>query len=301
MNCETQIIELGKQYDRVGKKRPLLTLEKLRHNLSNPDLHGKKIDVPLSWINTLENHRSNITELKALMLQIQEIGLAQPIGIQLLDNQITIVYGHRRFHAFKELAKKDPIRFSKIPCILQVYDRPEQSRIIAQAVENLGRKDLSPLDESKAINELKKTLKKDNGEYYTNTQLGEFLGGIHRKTVELAIIIANWPQHIHKIISENEERFSISLLRSIAKKGLKGEDLEFKINHVLQQSPNNKRTARKKILSLSRTETSRYREYIYDSNFDCTEDEKYFLYSQRKWLGCSKYRELMQIILRDYF
>ncbi|MFK7825083.1 MAG: ParB/RepB/Spo0J family partition protein [Oligoflexales bacterium] len=301
MNCETQIIELGNQYVRVGQKRQFLTIEKLRHDLCNPKLHGKKVDVPLSWINALENHRSKITELKALKLQIQEIGLVQPIGIQLLDNKITVVYGHRRFHAFRELCKKDPIKYAKIGSVLQVYHQAEQGRIIAQAVENLGRQDLSPLDESKAINELKKTLKTWNGDSYTNVQLEEFLGGVHRKTVELAIIIANWPESIHKTISENEDHFSISLLRSIAKKGLKGVDLEFVINSAAHLCPNRAKREQKKDLSLSRIETKNYRDYLNQSNLECSEDEKDFLFSQRKWLGSEKHRALMQKVLREYF
>ena len=301
MSYQTQVIALGNQHTIREQKQQPLTLERLRQDLCSHNLHGKKVEVPLSWINPLENHRSKIGDLTALKLQIQEVGLVQPIGIQLLDDKITVVFGHRRFSAFKELCKLDPIRFSRISCVLQVYHQAEQDRIIAQAVENLGRNDLKPLDESKVINELKRTLKSKDGRPYTNTQLGEFLGGVHRKTVELSLIIANWPEHIHQSIQENESHFSISVLRSIAKKGLKGADLDFAIKQALHEGTSKIRRVQRKRPSLSAAESKKYKSYLDQVELNYSQEEREFLYSQRKWLGSAHYRAAMQQVLSEFF
>lgn len=237
---QTQAEKLSSQFS--SKKSSGLEYEELVKHLADKKFHGRKIDVPVDWIIPGENQRSKLEDIDALKRQILEIGLAQPIGIQLLDGQIVAVYGHRRLQAFKELSAENPTKFATISCIVQVYDNPEQGRVIAQAVENLGRSDLAPLDECIAINELKTTLSAKTGVLYTNEHLGEFLGGVHRKTIDLAVVIANWPTTIHDKIRSHSESFSISLLRSIAKKGLKDDDLKKVIDqHINASLESNKR------------------------------------------------------------
>lgn len=296
MSSASQAEDLKK---RLTRSKGELTIEGLKKNLATPGFHGKKVDVPISWINISDNHRSRLDDIDSLKLQILEVGLAQPIGIQLLDDQITIVYGHRRYTAFKELAEDDPRRFSKISCIIQVYDQPEQGRIITQAIENLGRSDLLPLDECVAINELKQTLKTKNGGSYNNTQLGDFLGGIHRKTVDLAIIIANWPQNVHDYIRQNDE-ISISQLRAAAKKGLKGDEI---IVALKADSKLSKKGAIKKNFPqpLSHSEYAKFKEFVASSSDLFEEDIQKFLLQQKKWLGSSQHRSAISYLLKELF
>jgi len=275
--------------------------EQIIEGLSNPKFHGKKVDARIEWISVGSNHRSNIGNLDALKAQIEEIGLAQPIGIQLLDGQITCVYGHRRLAAFKELSKVDPEKYGTISCILQVYGNPEQGRIIAQAIENLGREDLAPLDECIAINETKAALSAKTGSSVTNEQLGDFLGGRHRKTIDLAIVIANWPTEVHEIIRAHDDRFSISALRNLAKKKLSTEELLAEVHSLSSDSsPIPKPKSSHRLFEKPRKDQVKDFDQFLKSQ-QVPEDISGFLKKQNSWLWSKDAREAVKKILNDYF
>jgi ParB family chromosome partitioning protein len=75
---------------------------------------------------------------------IREHGLAQPITVRPLGAGIfQIVAGERRFKAMSEI-----LGSGEVPCIVRELDDQEASAIML--AENLGRKDLDPVDEALA-------------------------------------------------------------------------------------------------------------------------------------------------------
>jgi ParB family transcriptional regulator, chromosome partitioning protein len=110
--------------DLVGQHRPTLTeipLEQIQPDPSQP-----------------RRDLGDLTELKA---SIQANGLIQPIVVSVMGyGQYQILAGERRFTASKELG------LATIPAIVRTVE--EQQRLELQLVENLHRKDLTPLEEA---------------------------------------------------------------------------------------------------------------------------------------------------------
>ena len=89
----------------------------------------------------------NPKELEELAQTIKENGLLQPISVTKINNQYTIIAGHRRKRAFELLGKE------KIPIILSQNVNGNDLRILA-TIENLTRVDLSLLEEAKAYSDI---------------------------------------------------------------------------------------------------------------------------------------------------
>lgn len=82
-----------------------------------------------------------------LAANIAEVGLLQPIIVRRSGERFEIVAGHRRYLAFLVLSKK------KIPAI--VRDLDDVACALARASENLGRVDISPIEEAAIYSELR--------------------------------------------------------------------------------------------------------------------------------------------------
>lgn len=302
---ETQSQNLKKQLDKTTGSTPTTsssaTKDKIIANLRDPNFHGKKTDIPTEWIQFGSNQRKEIGDVSSLKSQIKESGLLQPIGIQLLDDEITCVYGNRRLQAFKELSKEDRERFETISCIIQVYGNPEQGRIIAQAIENLGREDLSPLDECIAIAETKAALTAKSGTPVTNEQLGEFLGGRHRKTIEFAIAIASWSESAHAVIRSNPDRFSITTLRNLARKNLPEDQLIQALEKELIE-PIAEPKKYKEIPFYERPRRDQLKNFdSFLQTVEATPEMSEFLKKQNKWLWSKEARGAIRKVLNEYF
>lgn len=84
--------------------------------------------------------------LKELADSIKIHGVLQPILVVNRDGRYLIVAGERRWRASKLAGIKE------IPCIVEEFTNAEIKEI--SIIENLQRKDLSPIEEAKAIKEL---------------------------------------------------------------------------------------------------------------------------------------------------
>ena len=81
------------------------------------------------------------TALKELSDSIKEHGVIQPILVRKVGDKYELIAGERRFRA-SELAGKETI-----PAIVTVMDDKEAAKVAL--IENLQRKDLSPIEEAK--------------------------------------------------------------------------------------------------------------------------------------------------------
>jgi len=92
--------------------------------------------------------RVEIGDVSELAQSIRQHGLLQPIVVEPIENgrRYRILAGHRRYKACKEAG------FESIPCIVRTVE--EHARLELQVIENLHRKDLSPVEEARALKRL---------------------------------------------------------------------------------------------------------------------------------------------------
>ena len=88
-------------------------------------------------------HEDNSGDVDELALSIIQCGILNPIVIKVKDDNFEIISGTRRFLACKKL------RWKKIPChIIEVGDK---GAFEISLVENIQRKNLSPIEEARAF------------------------------------------------------------------------------------------------------------------------------------------------------
>jgi len=124
--------------------------------------------------------------IKDLAENIQEVGLLQPIIVRPEGERFEVVAGHRRFLAFQLLKKKE------IPAI--VRDMDNVSCALARASENLGRVDISPIEEAAIYGELR-----DEHDLTIN-EIGKRMGksaGIVKRRLDLLKMPPQLQQAIH--------------------------------------------------------------------------------------------------------
>jgi ParB family transcriptional regulator, chromosome partitioning protein len=98
-----------------------------------------------------DNLREKIGDVAELAMSIREVGIENPIVAVKRNGHFEVVAGARRLAA-AELAGEDTV-----PLI--VRELTEEQRLLAMAIENLQREDLSPLEEARAYQRLLDTLK----------------------------------------------------------------------------------------------------------------------------------------------
>jgi ParB family transcriptional regulator, chromosome partitioning protein len=111
-------------------------------------------NVPLEKIHQLENSRVHYHEgdMADLMSSIRQHGLMQPIGIRLhpkKSGEYEILYGNRRFVAMQKLGRDE------ISCII-VDSKDKTDFVVKNLVENLQRKNLTPFEEGRYFQSLRK-------------------------------------------------------------------------------------------------------------------------------------------------
>ena len=126
-------------------------------------------------------------ELLGLSDSIKANGILQPLTIRKAAPDAPsgmrheLIFGHRRLAAAKLAGLK------QVPCILNAMDDPHAQ--FANIIENLQRKDLSPIDEADGVNALTKM------EDMTAPQIAKMLGVSERwvfRRRKLAAIIPEW-------------------------------------------------------------------------------------------------------------
>lgn len=107
---------------------------------------GELRSIPLEQIDEpLHQLRAEVDpgELEELARSIQAVGLLHPIGVVQENDRYRVVYGHRRFLAYRFLGR---------PGIeVRVLSAAEVADLGPAAAENIQRRDLSPVEEARAL------------------------------------------------------------------------------------------------------------------------------------------------------
>ncbi len=108
--------------------------------------------IKIKDIKILRNIRTEINDVSDLISSIRENGLLEPIGVSKIKNELILVYGHRRFLALKKLGRKVLV-IGKEVLILDNIDN--EDLLIINTVENIHRKDITPLELGKVCSDLR--------------------------------------------------------------------------------------------------------------------------------------------------
>lgn len=139
--------------------------------------------------------------IRELASSIQELGLLNPILIRPVGDRFELVAGHRRLLAHKTLGKME------IPCIIKILNDAET--LLARAVENLQRVDLTIIEEAKVYQQMHEKLGMSIDDIAR--KLGKSPGIVRRK-LSLLKLLPILQESIHKgliIYSVAEELQSI--------------------------------------------------------------------------------------------
>ncbi|MCD6223434.1 MAG: ParB/RepB/Spo0J family partition protein, partial [Deltaproteobacteria bacterium] len=158
-----------------------------------PDLYEddiEQVDVKLIKSNPFQPRGSvNASELKELAHSIKEKGLIQPVVVRQKKDYYELVVGERRWKA-AVLAG-----LSKVPAIVKDFSDIESVEVAI--IENVQRKNLSPIEEAMAY----KRLIENFG--YTQEKVAQKIGK-NRTTVANILRILDLPQEIVNMIHEGK-------------------------------------------------------------------------------------------------
>ena len=174
--------------------------------LTKEDNTNKLLRISTEFIEVTSNIRSTIEKndnFIALRESIKDYGLLHPIVVSKVDRKISVVSGHRRLQAAKEL------NLPEIPVILKVF-QDERDRTVEQVIENVVRENLSPIDFAEAIHEIKSM------EKVSASKIATFIGQKDRKYVERLCKVAKWDKKAKKLAQQLN--LSLFQLMNIAKK-----------------------------------------------------------------------------------
>ena len=137
--------------------------------------------------------------LKELAVSIREHGVIQPIIVRKVENKYEIIAGERRYKASTMAG------LTKIPAIVKNLDDKESSKVAL--IENLQRKDLSPIEEARTY---QKILELDD---MTQEQLAATMGKT-QSSVSNKLRLLDLPEEIQEALLKEKisERHARSLL-----------------------------------------------------------------------------------------
>jgi len=108
---------------------------------------SKNTALQISDIKVVQNIRtpSKDPELTGLMTSIEQNGLLAPIGIKFdAAEEPIVIWGHRRFEALKRLGYKT-LHLNK-EYVVPEREMTEEDFILTNAIENIHRKDINPIE-----------------------------------------------------------------------------------------------------------------------------------------------------------
>ena len=141
------------------KSKPVIPLQikvlDQEHNYKNA---GEFVEIPVTkLIHHPNNPRISVNKSEQkfadLVQSILEHGIQQPLVVQKLNQDFRIIIGHRRFEAAKEIGLQN------VPCIIREFAEGEEEPVML--IENIQRKDLTPIQEAKAFKRRYIALDKD--------------------------------------------------------------------------------------------------------------------------------------------
>lgn len=113
--------------------------------------------VDLNKISTKSNVRTEVGDMQELMTSIKQNGLLQPIGLwKKAADSYVIVWGNRRYTALRMLGHKF-LEIGREAVLVDSKEMSEDKYLIMNTIENIQRKDVTPAELGRIVEELKKS------------------------------------------------------------------------------------------------------------------------------------------------
>ncbi len=243
----------------MSKRRGLPETSRMRHDPHFVDQLfkgeeisiGRKIALNLIEANP-DQPRNMLGDLGDLKASIEARGVLEPILVRPReDGRFTIISGERRFRAALEAG------LAEIPCI--VFDVSDAEVLEIALIENLQRKDLSPLEEADGY----QTLQEKHG--YTHEQIARAVGK-SRVTITETLSLARLPLRVKDECRRADIR-SKSFLLEVSR--LPTEPAMLEAVSAFEGGTGVGRDAVRDVRRTARTETPTFRSFrkAYELNF----------------------------------
>ena len=109
-------------------------------------------DVFIKDIKVRSNVRTGDSDVAELKSSIKRYGVLSPITVYQENDGYVVKTGHRRLQACIELHDQDPSQFSRIRCLIS----DDKNVLTIQLIENLQRKNLTPLELKNGLTQMRK-------------------------------------------------------------------------------------------------------------------------------------------------
>ncbi len=196
----------------------------LRHDDHFVDLITARVEgprirmIPIEKIDpNPQQARSELGDIKELMLSIQQKGILEPIIVRPRQGRYEIIAGERRYIASKKLG------LTEMPCIEKHVEDNEAMEIAL--IENLQRKDLDPFEEADGLNALAEMYG------YSHQDISSKIGKA-RSTITEMINLSKIPKNIRKLCHESHIASRTTLIE-IAK--LKDKEQMEELIRIIQE------------------------------------------------------------------
>lgn len=210
-----------KEEEPVKKKREKKVQETKKGNPVPTKLPFNKLRVIKQYTAKENYDRDQINSLKELIKQ-NGYDPQYPMAVDLKDNEWTVVAGHHRYEAIKELVEE-----GKLPDSFEIHVVPKSfqsanDRLVAQVSEN-HRRVVNPTDESSAYAEMI-----ENG--WDSKKIAEKLG---KKVgeIEKRLALKNLSPDLFKLVSKKDRSLPLGVAEVI---GMFAKDKNEKPNHTIQ-------------------------------------------------------------------
>jgi ParB family transcriptional regulator, chromosome partitioning protein len=132
-----------------------------------------------------EQPRQAMGDLSELIESVKEKGIIEPLIVRQRGSRYQIIAGERRYHAASQAGLTD------LPVVIRDVDDGEMLELAL--IENIQRKDLTPFEESEALQGLASKFG------YTHDDLAKRLGK-SRTTITEALSLTGIPPEVRKVI-----------------------------------------------------------------------------------------------------
>jgi len=172
-------------------KRGLPETLRMRHDEHYVDALATSAGEPVGRLLPIElvdpnpsQPRQVMGDLSELMASVAEKGIIEPLVVRPFGGRFQIIAGERRYHAAVQVGLRE------VPAVIRDADDREVMEIAL--VENLQRKDLTPFEESEALQQLAQRCG------YTHEDMARKLGK-SRTAITESLSLKNMPEEVRNL------------------------------------------------------------------------------------------------------
>jgi ParB family transcriptional regulator, chromosome partitioning protein len=228
-------------------KRGLPNTLRMRHDEHYVEALAASAGAPIGRMVSIElldpnpgQPRQAMGDLSELIASIAEKGIIEPLVVRQRGNRYQIIAGERRYHAATQAG------LAEVPVVLRAADDIEVMELAL--IENLQRKDLTPFEESEALQQLAQRCR------YTHEDMSRKLGKSRTSVTESLSLIA-MPDDVRELCRHAGVSSKSALLQIVRQSD--PEKMRALIEKMIEQGPVTRQALRAATTKPKRTEKPR--------------------------------------------